>query len=184
MRFSPFFRDLSSSYAYEIEDLTWDSGGANVLASRLRTRREQFDQLLPMSEFDPVMVATVFRGGFRFGEKEVSQGVFAQLLSAKPGQFPSWSSLAGKIRLEPWAGELAERALRAPGGEQFLLIAAGLEYIFSGNGAAPAAVEAEMAGSAGAGDDGRDSDEDDGAQTDLAEAGEDYLSEQGFDRRN
>ncbi len=184
MRYSRFFNDLSSSYAYEIEDLTWDSGGSNVLASRLRTKREQFDQLLPMSEFDPVMVATAFRGGFNFGAKEVSQGVFMELLSAQPGEFPSWETLAGKIALETWAEKLAERALRAPGGEQFMLIAAGLEYIFSGNGAALRAVEPEAAETSGAGDEDRDSDGDEAADSDLAEAGEDYLSEQGFDRRS
>ncbi len=181
MKLSPYFRELSSAYAYEIEDLTWDSGGDNVLASRLKVKRNQFDQLLPMSEFDPVMVVPAFRGAFRFGAKEVSQDIFAKLLAAQPGDFPDWETLSQTIELEPWAKPLAERALKSSGGEQFMLIAAGLEYLFCGNGAAGATTESAAAEAAP--EDGeRDSDED--ADDDLAEAGEDYLSEQGFDRRS
>ena len=40
MKLSPFFNDLSSSYAYEIEDLTYDSGGDDVLKSRLKDKRD------------------------------------------------------------------------------------------------------------------------------------------------
>ena len=180
MKLSRFFSELSSSYAYEIEDLTYDSGGDNVLKSRLKIKREQFAGLLPMSEFDPVMVAPAFHGGFRFGEKGLSQEIFARLLGAQPGEFPSWEALAQTLEMEPWAGQLVKLALDAPGGEQFMLITAGLEYLQSGHGASagtkehkPAALEAE-----GADADSEDHDED------LGEAGEDYLSEQGFDRRS
>lgn len=184
MKLSAFFNELSSSYAYEIEDLTWDSGGDNVLAKRLKVKRDQFDQLLPMSEFDPVMVAPAFRGGFRFAAKELSQDIFGRLLSAQPGGFPTWDALSETIEMEPWAERLAERALRAPGGERFMLIAAALEYVFSGNVAATPAIDTEAADSDRDKEEGRDADSDDAPQGDLAEAGEDYLSEQGFDRRS
>ena len=68
MKLSPYFNDLSSSYAYEIEDLTYDSGGDDVLKSRLKIKRDQFGSLLPMCESDPVMVAPAFHGGFRFSD--------------------------------------------------------------------------------------------------------------------
>lgn len=181
MKMSPFFSELSSSYAYEIEDLTWDSGGDNVLASRLKVKREQFADLLPMSEFDPVMVAPAFRGAFRFNSKET----MARLIAGRPDDFPEWAEVEATLEMEPWAGKLAQRALASPGGEQFMLIAAGLEYIQSGPGPVAAAVQSEATASEGV--DKRadeDGDGDDDAGEDLAEAGEDYLSEQGFDRRN
>ena len=167
MKLSRFFSDLSSSYGYEIEDLTYDSAGDNVLAARLKVKRDQFAELMPMSGFDPVMVAPAFRGGFRFGAK----AVFEQLVCAQPDDFPAWATVANAIELEPWAGTLAQLALASPGGEQFMLIAAGLEYIFSGPGAAVIA-EADPAAA------------DDDPGDDLGEAGEDYLSDQGFDRRS
>ncbi|MBS0336064.1 MAG: hypothetical protein JSS40_04500 [Proteobacteria bacterium] len=173
MKMSPFFSELSSSYAYEIEDLTWDSAGDNVLASRLKVKRDQFADLLPMSEFDPVMVAPAFRGAFRFNSPEA----MARLIAGQPDDFPEWAEVESTLELEPWARKLAQRALASPGGEQFMLIAAGLEYIQSGPGPATATVEA-------AASPGGETDEDDEEHEDLAEAGEDYLSEQGFDRRS
>lgn len=183
MKLSAFFSELTSSYAYEIEDLTWDSGGGNVLASRLKVKRNQFAELLPMSEFDPVMVAPAFHGGFHFGAKDVAQDVFARLLGAQPGDFPTWDTLSKTIEMEPWAKTLTERALKSPGGEQFMLITAGLEYMFSRSGTAAATVEPAVPDTETDAKD-RDADSDDAPDTDLAEAGEDYLSEQGFDRRS
>jgi hypothetical protein len=172
MKMSPFFSDLTSSYGYEIEDLTYDSAGANVLASRLKVKRDEFAGLLPMSASAPEMVAPAFRGAFSFGDKEVLE----RLVSAQPEDFPAWESVAETLELEPWAGKLVQQALASPDGERLMLVAAGLEYLF---GAPAAAVETESAaGQKGDGEDDEESDDD------LGEAGEDYLSEQGFDRRS
>lgn len=183
MKLSPFFSELSSSYGYEIEDLTYDSAGENVLASRLMTKREQFADLMQMSEFDPVMVVPAFRGGFRFG----GEAVFEQLVAAHPDDFPTWEAIAQAIDLEPWAGTLVQHALASPGGERFMLIAAGLEYIAAKPGTEPG-MQAEPAGENAGETQGRrgegDEDSDDSPGEDLGEAGEDYLSEQGFDRRS
>ena len=179
MKLSRFFSDLSSSYGYEIEDLTYDSAGDNVLAARLKVKRDQFAELMPMSGFDPVMVAPAFRGGFRFGAK----AVFEQLISAQPDDFPAWETVANAIELEPWAGKLAQLALASPEGEQFMLIAAGLEYLFSGPGAA-AIGQAEPAAEAEEQGESKDAAADEDPGDDLGEAGEDYLSDQGFDRRS
>ena len=177
MKLSPFFSDLSSSYGYEIEDLTYDSAGDNVLASRLKVKRDQFADLMQMCEFDPVMVASAFRGGFRFQGK----AVFEQLVAAHPDDFPAWEAVAKAVDLEPWAGTLAQHALASPGGERFMLIAAGLEYISSGPGAGTP-MQPESATET---EEDREAGEDDPDESpDLAEAGEDYLSEQGFDRRS
>ena len=178
MKLSPFFKELSKSYAYEIEDLSYDSGGANVLKSRLKVKRDQFNDLLPMIGFEPVMVAPAFHGGFSFSDKALLE----KLVAAKPGGFPNWMKLAAAVKMEAWADKLAQKALKSEGGEQFMLIAAGLEFILSGIGTAGAAGDAEPA-AAPAENEERPLDSDEVGE-DLGEAGEDFLSEQGFERRS
>jgi hypothetical protein len=177
VKLSPFFSDLSSSYGYEIEDLTYDSAGDNVLASRLKIKRDRFTDLMPMCEFDPVMVASAFRGAFRFGGK----GVFEQLVATHPDDFPAWEAVTHAVDLEPWADTLAQHALASPGGERFMLIAAGLEYISAGPGGATE-MQAEPAAETEEQRQTGDDDSDD--SPDLGDAGEDYLSDLGFDRRS
>ncbi len=171
MKLSAYFNELSSTYAYEIEDLRYDSGGDDVLKSRLKIKRDQFTELMKMSGSFPVMVVPAFHQGFHFDANELLD----QLVAEKPEDFPSWADVAETLKMEPWAEQLAERALKEPGGEEFMLIAAGLEYIYDKLGASAAA---------GSGSDDASEEEVDEDDADLGEAGEDYLSEQGFDRRS
>ncbi|MSQ50843.1 MAG: hypothetical protein EXR28_03030 [Betaproteobacteria bacterium] len=171
MKLSPFFKDLSKTYAYEIEDLTYDSSGVNILKSRLKVKRDRFQDLLPMIAFEPVMVVAAFHGAFQFSDKALLE----KLVSGIPGSFPAWKTLAAAIRMEPWADKLAQVALKSEGGEQFMQTAAGLEFILSGLGATAAAGEEERAVKE-AGDDNED-------DKDPGQDGEDYLSDQGFERR-
>ena len=172
MKLSSFFNDLSSAYSYEIEDLTYDSGGDDVLKSRLKIKRDQFGDLLMMTVTDPVMVAPAFHRGFHFDATELLD----QLVAEKPDDFPSWADVAETLKMEPWAEVLATRALKEPNGEEFMLIATGLEYIYFKLGATAAA--------GGAGQESGEEEESDKDDVDLGEAGEDFLGEQGFDRRS
>jgi hypothetical protein len=170
MKLSRYFDELSSAYAYEIEDLTYDSGGDDVLKKRLKDKRNQFGDLLMMCTTDPVMVAPAFHRALQFTSSEVLDRV----VSSQPGEFPPWEEVAASIDMEPWAEAMVKRALQAPEGDQFLLIAAGLEYVLSKIGASAAAGHGEIV------EEEAEEDEDE----DLGEAGEDYLGEQGFDRRS
>ena len=172
MKLSPYFHELSSSYAYEIEDLRYDSGGDDVLKKRLKDKRNQFAELMKMSDSFPVMVVPAFHGGFRFPAGEMME----QVVAAAPGSFPAWADVAATLEMEPWATALTQQALQAPGGEEFMLIAAGLEYILGRLG--PEA----SAGSSTSGDEEEHGDDE--GEPDLGEAGEDFLGEQGFDRRS
>lgn len=171
MKLSPYFHELSSSYAYEIEDLRFDSGGDDVLKKRLKDKRNQFGELLKMIDAFPVMVVPALHGAFRFPSKEMME----QVVAGTPGDFPAWSAVAAALEMEPWAKALEKQALQAAGGEEFMLIAAGLEYILGRLG--PEAT----AGSSTSVDE-EDQGDDEG-EPDLGEAGEDFLGEQGFDRR-
>lgn len=171
MKLSPYFHELSSSYAYEIEDLRFDSGGDDVLKKRLKDKRKEFGELLKMIDSFPVMVVPAFHGGFRFPAKEMMEKVVA----GKPGEFPAWANVAATLEMEAWATPLVQRALQEAGGEEFMVIAAALEYILGRLG--PEAT-------AGSSSSPEEDEQDDDGQEDLGEAGEDYLGEQGFDRRS
>jgi hypothetical protein len=126
MSMSAFFRTLRTSYQAEIDDLTFDSEGRNVLRQRLKEKRGQITFLRQMMELSPEMVAVVFHGGFHFELPSVME----HLLTLEPDEFPEWSSLAEAVQLTPWAQELADSFLQEPMGEWFMTVAACLEYLF------------------------------------------------------
>lgn len=126
MSMSAFFRALRASYQAEIDDLTFDSEGRNVLRKRLLEKRGQVAFLRQMMELSPEMVAVVFHGGFHFELPAVMEHV----LTLESDEFPEWHSLAEAVQLTPWAQELADGFLQEPQGDWFMTVAAALEYLF------------------------------------------------------
>jgi hypothetical protein len=191
MSISPYFLDLRSAYQSEMDDLRFDSEGRDVLHQRLAGKRQEMAFLVQMMDTSPEMVAVVFHQGFDFTEKAVME----HLLSHDADGFPAWSSLAGGFALAPWAQDLAHIVLQAPGGEKFLTLTAGLEYM-AGLPVAASIGSAED----NEGDDDEDSDEngdgplvifegdDEREQSGDArarhEAGSDWLVQQGFDAKD
>lgn len=185
MTISRFFLDLRSAYQSELDDLSLDSEGRDVLRKRLADKRKEIGFLVHMMELSPEMVAVVFHQAFSF----TLPAVMDHLLSHEADEFPDWGSLDDAVQLAPWARPLAQVVLKEPGGEWFLTVAAGLEYMASRPG---------MAQAAQAGDDEDDEDEDDDSEDfDLdddgeephdsqarREAGDDWMAQQGFDRKD
>lgn len=192
MRLTSFFAPLRSAYQAELDDLTSDSEGKDVLRKRLADKRKEIDFLAQMIELSPEMVAVIFHRAFRFGNATTT---LERFLTNEATQ-PDWTELAAGITLESWAQPLAQRILQEPQGQWFLAVAACLEYLQQNprlNGADNTANEND--------DNDEDADhndrDDDDAQplsaddaTDLHdddsrnEASEDWLSGQGFDRKN
>ena len=125
MSTSPFFTDLRSAYQAELDDLTFDSEGKDVLVRRLADKRGEIDFLVKMMELSPEMVAVVFHRAFTFR----LPAVMDDLLSFEADELPDWSGLAADISIAAWAQELADKVLAEPGGEWFLTVAAALEYM-------------------------------------------------------
>ena len=123
---SAFFSALRTSYQAEIDDLTFDSEGRNVLRQRLQEKRGQIAFLRQMMELSPEMVAVVFHGGFHFELPSVME----HLLTLESDEVPEWDSLSEAIQLTPWAQELANGLLQEPQGSWFMTVAATLEYLF------------------------------------------------------
>ncbi|MCJ7800468.1 MAG: hypothetical protein MUP33_12065, partial [Polaromonas sp.] len=112
MSISPFFLNLRSAYRSEIDDLTFDSDGRDVLRQRLATKRREIGFLVQMMELSPEMVAVIFHQGFVFRQPAVMD----HLLSYEADEFPAWSEVSDGIELAPWAQELAQTVLKAPAG--------------------------------------------------------------------
>jgi hypothetical protein len=181
VRLSPFFEELSSAYEAELDDLLTDSAGHDVLAQRLRLKRSQLPDLLPMIECNPEMLAVAFHGGMDF----LSPEVMRELVAQDPEDLPSWDVLGEEsVRLQPWAAELAKIVLSDPNGEQFLVVTACLEYLRASS-KGPSEPGVRRRDDYGGYDDERtDADVEPDNDVDLEEAGADWLAEQGFDRKD
>lgn len=191
MKLSPYFYDLRSAYQAELDDLTQDSEGKDVLRKRLTQKRTEIGFLVQMMELAPEMVAVVFHQGFRFARPAAME----HLISRGSEDLPAWSTLAeGAVLLEPWAASLAQTVLREPGGERFMAVAAGLEYLHVHSRLAPAASQAEAEDEEGDEDAAEHDDDYDNLSADDAadprnarsrdEASDNWLSDVGFDRKD
>ena len=192
MKLSPYFHDLRSAYQAELDDLTQDSEGKDVLRKRLAEKRKEIAFLVQMMELAPEMVAVVFHQGFRFARPMALE----QLLGRGVDDLPGWSSLSadGAVVLEPWAASLAQAVLAEPGGERFLAVAAGLEFMQAHSRLAPVASHAEAEEDDGDEDAPEHDDDYDALSADDAvdphnarsreEASDNWLSDAGFDRKD
>lgn len=192
MSISPFFLNLRSAYRSEMDDLTFDSDGRDVLRQRLAAKRKEIGFLVQMMELSPEMVAVIFHQGFSFRQPAVMD----HLLSHEADEFPAWSEVSDGIEMAPWAQDLAQTVLKAPAGEWFLTLAAGLHYMagkpdaaFAGRGGDDAREDDSDEGDddyTGGQDDFNDheSDEVRGDARDREEAGASWLEGQGFDRKD
>ena len=186
MRISPFFHQLRSAYQAEMDDLTFDSDGRDVLRQRLAQRRKEIGFLLQMIELSPEMVAVTLHQGFRFK----LPAVMDSLLESESDEFPDWDSLVDAVQLAPWTHDLTQLILKEPKGEWFLTVAAGFEYMYGrSDGALTAKNDGNAENDENDGEEGDDrsdefdADEESEAQT-REEAGADWMVEQGFDRKD
>lgn len=196
MNLSSYFRDLNQAYQAELDDLASDSEGRDVLRRRLQDKRKEIGFLVQMIDISPEMVAVVFHQAFRFrGAAATFEPVFRLRDSF---ELPDWHRLAGTVALEPWAEPLAEAVLRQPGGEQFLTLAAALEYLQQNSrGAAMSGRDADEAEDSGGDDDSDGEDNHDDEHNELSaddardpqnarsreEASDEWLSGVGFERK-
>lgn len=180
MSLSPFFLQLRSAYQAELDDLTSDSEGRGVLRQRLAEKRQELGFLVKMIEISPEMVAVVFHQAFRF----VQPAVLEHLISQDADDLPDWDAIADAVELAPWAQDLVDTILTEPAGPWFMTLAAALEYMHARPG------RASDEGGDDTDDDDRedvDADHDDDGDADQRardEAGADWLSDQGFDRKD
>jgi len=126
MSMSSFFRAMRTAYQAEIDDLHFDSEGHDVLRQRLQQKRSQMSFLRQMMESSPEMVAVVFHRGFHFE----STSIMDSLLMQESDELPAWDVLATSVKLEPWAQDLANELLSDPKGSWFMVVVAGLEYLY------------------------------------------------------
>ena len=191
MLISPFFLDLRSSYQSELDDLTSDSEGKDVLRQRLADKRKEMGFLVRMIELSPEMVAVVFHQAFNFK----TPAVLDNLLGRDPEDFPEWAELSHSLTMAPWSQPLVDAILQEPRGEWFLAVVAGLEYMASKPALACRSsdeddhdTDSEDPNGDNLEDefDAEEHEGDGGAQGDAKsrkDAADDWMSDQGFDRK-
>jgi hypothetical protein len=180
MRLSRYFHELRGEYEAELDDLRTDSEDRPVLDRRLAEKRRALSSILPLMAYAPVMVVPVFHRAFGF-EKAHRPTLF-ELLDCEPGEFPAWETLSNELFVADWARPMIAKVLAHAGGEDFLATAVALEFEMTlargyddGDGE-PTAEDGRGRGS--------DADEDtDANEVDDETQSEDYLEQQGFDRR-
>lgn len=195
MSISSFFHSLRAGYQAEIDDLSFDTDGKNVLRQRLTQRRKELKFLLKMLELSPEMVAVVLHQGMQFQSPAAMRHVLAQ----ESEDLPDWEQLSTTITLAPWAQELAQTILQEPMGNWFMVVAAGLEFMQSQphaarSGAAGRDQDHEDDDRDGDNDEAneRDRDDDDSPRSsddmlddiDQEAAEADWMEQQGFDRKD
>jgi len=176
MKISSYFAVLRSSYEAEINDMAFDSEGKNVLRQRLAQRRKELPFLRQMMASAPEMVAIVFHQGMRFSKPTLMDALVAKDQS----QLPDWAALSAHVILEPWALGLAEELCKDPAGDTLMVLAAGMEYLFHHTPVAAASAGDDE-------DDDKDGEDQDSEEEKEAraaeEAGNEWMAEQGFDRK-
>ena len=163
---SLYFEDLFERYSSELDDLRTDSEGRDVLARRLQDRRKEFSSLMPLLEDAPELAAAALHGAFRITDRKLLD----RAVNGTPGLggCPDWKQLAATLDIAAWARPLIERCLQQPGGDDFLVSAAVLDWMLN--------EDLRRAPTAGLPHDDEDED-----REDLGDAGRDWLAEQGFD---
>ena len=178
MTISPYFRNLRSAYFAELDDLMSDSEGHHVLAQRLSQRRKELGFLVHMLEVSPEMVTVVFHKAFRFK----SMAAMDNLLTHEADDLPEWDALADTIEIAPWALEMVDVIRQQPLGDWFLAVAAGLEYLYNKPDTEQRPVSTEEDEDDLVTDNFDDEEEKEARARE--EAGQDWMVEQGFDRKD
>lgn len=197
MGISPFFLELRSAYQAELDDLASDSEGRDVLRKRLAEKRKELGFLLQMMELSPEMVAVVLHQAFRFTRPAVMDHVLAQ----DADDLPEWERISADIEIATWARDTVQTILQEPQGAWFMTLASALEYMHH---KPLTAAERAQLGHADAAEDAEgaeedqdavrntrhddnhteDHDEDEAEARAREEAGNDWMVEQGFDRKD
>jgi hypothetical protein len=190
MAISSFFHNLRSGYQAEIDDLTFDTDGKNVLRQRLSQRRKELKFLLKMIELSPEMVAVVLHQGLQFKSPAAMQHV----ISLESDELPEWDNLATTITLAPWAEDIVKTLLNEPMGAWFMVVAAGLEFMQTQPLGRLARTDEDSDNHEEDDDEQRDENQDDSdgprssddelEDVDQEAAEADWMEQQGFDRKD
>jgi hypothetical protein len=196
LKTSSFFYHLRSAYQAELDDLRTNSEGHDVLSKRLAEKRGELNFLVMMMELNPEMVAVVLHQAFRF----TSPVAMDHLVAQDADELPEWSSISDSIGIASWADEIVQTILKESVGEWFMTIAAALEYMHHKPLTATerSQIEGNCENHDEDGEEDRDAarsqrhddnhtedhDEEESDARAREEAGNDWMVEQGFDRKD
>lgn len=190
---SSYFQDLFALYQAELDDLQSDSEGNNLLAKRLEEKRSELPFLMQMMESNPELLAVVLHQAFRF----TSPAAMDQMVSREADEIPDWDTISRAIDIAPNAVDVVQTILQAPGGKGFMTLAAALEYLQHRRPMMAAPTEDDEEDGATDQDDVRSHRHDDNQTEDYDDnhdneaaarsrdaAANDWMEQQGFDRKD
>jgi hypothetical protein len=192
MSISPYFQQLRSGYQAELDDLTSDSEGKDVLRKRLAEKRKEIGFLVQMMESSPEMVAVVLHQAFKF----TKPAVLEHLLTLDSDELLSWDALQDAVQIAPASQGVVDTITAEPLGEWFMVVASALEYMHNRPARADERVHSDDEDLDGEEDrdevrehrhdDNHTEDHDEEEQEARAreDAGNDWLVDQGFDRKD
>ena len=192
MSISPFFQQLRSGYQAELDDLTSDTEGKDVLRKRLAEKRKEIGFLVQMMESSPEMVAVVLHQSFKF----TKPAVLEHLLTLDSDELLTWDALQDAVQIAPASQSVVDTITAEPMGEWFMVVAAALEYMHNRPARSDERVHSDDEDLDGEEDrdevrehrhdDNHTEDHDEEEQEARAreEAGNDWLVDQGFDRKD
>ena len=169
-----------------------DFEGHDVLQKRLAEKRRELGFLVKMMALNPEMVAVVLHQALRF----TNPAAMDHLVAQDADNLPEWYSLCDTIEVAPSARDIVQTILKEPMGEWFMTIAAALEYMHHKPLTATQRAQTEDDDDEGNVDrdevrnerheDNRteDHDEQEADARAREEAGNDWMVEQGFDRKD
>jgi acyl-CoA hydrolase len=140
-------------------------------------------------EISPEMVAVVLHQAFRFS----SPAAMDHLVEQDADELPEWDSISANIEIAAWARDMVGTILQQPMGDWFMTIAAALEYMH--HKPLSAQERAQLAGPQEEDEDEvrnerhddnhtEDHEEDEAEARAREDAGNDWMVEQGFDRKD
>jgi hypothetical protein len=173
---SPYFYSLAEIYRADLHDLQFDSLGDDILEERLNEKRGLLISLLPLMREMPELLLPAFNDGFTFKNTHALDA----LIRLSPGRFPPWIELATAVTLSPWVADSVDHVLNQEGGDDFMALAVGINYLCDQRYRSQGA-DAESADEQDANDE-RDEVGSDRDYEANHEEGNRWLEEQGFDK--
>ena len=125
MNTSLYFSELFKIYQSELDDLSSDCDDKNILKVRLLEKRNEFNQLIPLINQYPELVAVIFHNQVTIIDKEAVN----HLITLQPNEFPDWATCLSAVKFSSDTLLMVDQLLKEKTGVKFLISVICLEFM-------------------------------------------------------
>jgi hypothetical protein len=173
MNTSLYFSELFKIYQTELDDLSSDCDNKNILKVRLLEKRNEFNQLIPLINQYPELVAVIFHNQVTIIDKEAVN----HLITLQPNEFPDWTTCLSAVEFSSDTLFMVDQLLKEKTGVKFLISVICLEFMLF-----KMLDEQELLDANGKDAKSEDVNREDMNDEDAQASAENWLEQQGFDR--